>query len=199
MILFNRSHRIKVYFIIFILHKCSANSSAQTNPQSENLSITLPRKTSRKCSWLKLTRLKDHWYRSWNHQLLRRSDGRKQRQSHWKRWRYVLLCSCPWFTNLSLQIGQRTTPSIVAFSEDGQRLVGVPAKRQVRLSSPIVSFLILNLYNKLGSNKPRKHSLRHQTSHRSKIWRQGHSRRPQKLAIQGLQSRKRRRLGRGKR
>jgi molecular chaperone DnaK len=26
--------------------------------------------------------------------------------------------------------GMRTTPSIVAFTEDGQRLVGVPAKRQ---------------------------------------------------------------------
>ena len=26
--------------------------------------------------------------------------------------------------------GQRTTPSTVAFTEDGQRLVGTPAKRQ---------------------------------------------------------------------
>jgi len=27
--------------------------------------------------------------------------------------------------------GMRTTPSVVAFTNDGQRLVGVPAKRQV--------------------------------------------------------------------
>jgi hypothetical protein len=27
--------------------------------------------------------------------------------------------------------GQRTTPSTVAFTDDGQRLVGIPAKRQV--------------------------------------------------------------------
>jgi len=28
--------------------------------------------------------------------------------------------------------GARTTPSYVAFTDDGQRLVGLPAKRQVR-------------------------------------------------------------------
>ena len=27
--------------------------------------------------------------------------------------------------------GMRTTPSIVAFTDDGQKLVGLPAKRQV--------------------------------------------------------------------
>lgn len=27
--------------------------------------------------------------------------------------------------------GQRTTPSVIAFSDDGQKLVGMPAKRQV--------------------------------------------------------------------
>lgn len=29
--------------------------------------------------------------------------------------------------------GVRTTPSIVAFTDDGQRLVGLPAKRQVSI------------------------------------------------------------------
>jgi len=29
--------------------------------------------------------------------------------------------------------GMRTTPSVVAFTNDGQRLVGMPAKRQVSL------------------------------------------------------------------
>jgi molecular chaperone DnaK (HSP70) len=28
--------------------------------------------------------------------------------------------------------GGRTTPSVVAFTKDGERLVGLPAKRQVR-------------------------------------------------------------------
>ena len=33
--------------------------------------------------------------------------------------------------------GGRTTPSVVAFTKDGERLVGLPAKRQVRNSKKI--------------------------------------------------------------
>ena len=37
--------------------------------------------------------------------------------------------------HLSNHIGQRTTPSTVAFTDSAQRLVGIPAKRQVREQS----------------------------------------------------------------
>ena len=37
--------------------------------------------------------------------------------------------------------GMRTTPSVVAFTDDGQRLVGQPAKRQVRKSNIITYYL----------------------------------------------------------
>jgi hypothetical protein len=53
-------------------------------------------------------------------------------------------------------LGQRTTPSTVAFTDDGQRLVGIPAKRQVSshslcMSDPLLMpsttlFLILFLF-----------------------------------------------------
>jgi hypothetical protein len=32
--------------------------------------------------------------------------------------------------------GQRTTPSVIAFTDKGERLVGLPAKRQVSASQP---------------------------------------------------------------
>jgi len=33
------------------------------------------------------------------------------------------------FFNSTVHVGQRTTPSTVAFTDDAQRLVGIPAKR----------------------------------------------------------------------
>src|SRR5579863_6881454 len=35
---------------------------------------------------------------------------------------------------ISSPVGMRTTPSIVGFTEDGQRLVGMPAKNQLALN-----------------------------------------------------------------
>lgn len=37
--------------------------------------------------------------------------------------------------------GQRTTPSVVAFTDKGERLVGLPAKRQVRMALQLVQLL----------------------------------------------------------
>lgn len=51
--------------------------------------------------------------------------------------------------------GMRTTPSIVAFTDDGQRLVGLPAKRQVHIHYRF----FLNLL--IGRNQPRGHSFCH--------------------------------------
>ncbi len=50
-------------------------------------------------------------------------------------------------------VGMRTTPSTVAFTEDGQRLCGIPAKRQVRMIKyfrKVPNFIIIYT----GRNKP---------------------------------------------
>jgi molecular chaperone DnaK len=48
--------------------------------------------------------------------------------------------------------GARTTPSIVAFTDDGQRLVGLPAKRQV--------YIHINKQY-IGNHKPRGYLVCH--------------------------------------
>jgi molecular chaperone DnaK len=55
--------------------------------------------------------------------------------------------------------GMRTTPSVVAFMEDGSRVVGISAKRQVSSS----------LSCEIGSNKSRTYNLRHKKTNRATI------------------------------
>ena len=50
--------------------------------------------------------------------------------------------------------GARTTPSIVAFAEDGERLVGQPAKRQM-VTNPDGSFFAINI-RVINTQKVRK-------------------------------------------
>jgi hypothetical protein len=49
--------------------------------------------------------------------------------------------------------GQRTTPSIVAFTDKGERLVGVPAKRQVRrAAAPRLQCAVCSVENPGGES-----------------------------------------------
>ena len=61
--------------------------------------------------------------------------------------------------------GARTTPSIVAFSDDGERLVGQPAKRQAVTNPEKTIFAVKRLIGRryddpmVGSRLIRKHPL----------------------------------------
>jgi hypothetical protein len=71
-------------------------------------------------------------------------------------------------------VGQRTTPSVVAFGEDGTRHVGDVAKRQVMtlfINCGLLWFLrcVLSLFPSnlklyLGRSKSGKHAIRHKAS-----------------------------------
>ena len=74
----------------------------------------------------------------------------------------------------------RTTPSMVAFTEDGETLVGMPAKRQAR-------------------DQPREHHLRGQAPDRAPVRRSGRAQGHRHGAVQDRARRQRRRLGRGAR
>ena len=74
--------------------------------------------------------------------------------------------------------GSNTTPSIVAFTDDGERLVGLPAKRQ-------------------GVTNPNEHSLCHQAPDRPALRRPDGGEGQEARSLQDHQGPERRRLGRG--
>ena len=74
--------------------------------------------------------------------------------------------------------GMRTTPSIVALTDDGERLVGQPAKRQ-------------------AVTNPEKHHLRGQAPDRPPLRRSDGRKGQEACPLQDRQGRQRRRLGRG--
>jgi hypothetical protein len=72
--------------------------------------------------------------------------------------------------------GGRTTPSVVAFTKEGERLVGLPAKRQAVVnfevrSSPSASYHSVRESGALTSFFLAEHLLRYQASHRSQVHR----------------------------
>jgi len=57
--------------------------------------------------------------------------------------------------------GARTTPSVVAFTKHGERLVGLPAKRQAVVNSQNTVFAFKRLIGRQFSDKEVKDDMRH--------------------------------------
>ena len=57
--------------------------------------------------------------------------------------------------------GQRTTPSVVAFTKHGERLVGLPAKRQAVVNSANTVFAFKRLIGRQFSDKEVQDDAKH--------------------------------------
>src|SRR5882672_4925244 len=57
--------------------------------------------------------------------------------------------------------GARTTPSVVAFTKHGERLVGLPAKRQAVVNSQNTVFAFKRLVGRQFNDKEVKDDMRH--------------------------------------
>lgn len=57
--------------------------------------------------------------------------------------------------------GQRTTPSVVAFTKHGERLVGLPAKRQAVVNSTNTVFAFKRLIGRHFKDKEVQEDMRH--------------------------------------
>jgi len=61
----------------------------------------------------------------------------------------------------SCNIGQRTTPSTVAFTDDGQRLVGIPAKRQAVTNPTNTIFASKRLIGRRFEDEATQNDMKH--------------------------------------
>ena len=60
-----------------------------------------------------------------------------------------------------IDIGQRTTPSVVSFSDDKQRLVGIPAKRQAVTNPTHTIFASKRLIGRRFDDEATQKDLKH--------------------------------------
>jgi len=64
-------------------------------------------------------------------------------------------------TKFHHSLGQRTTPSTVAFTDDGQRLVGIPAKRQAVTNPTNTIFASKRLIGRRFDDEATQKDLKH--------------------------------------